>query len=482
MKRLVRAQRTGRSAHGPGPAPARRGTRAVHRGLITMAVCVMSGGSAAAARGDEVIVPPGSSQGVVWSAPAGAWHAVGGCATFSRLGDEWWTEAQPGSPARSFRWQAQGLTVGAWYAAVPWTTICNASSTRATFRLRATCENTGAPWIPNPACAGPDFGRDARTFIIDQEHTNGWQVRDRDGLPLPPVLVGPAGAATVTLQNTGDRLGQRAAAGSMRFLRLSRLPRDPRLTAPIVFVRGLAPTNDGIDCPTRWGRLIALLRARGWTGEAVTVQLYHGDRRCTLPVADGDNNIPIPDLARALARRLAARFGAGQPLDVVTQSLGGLVVRRAMVGVAAREAGYPARLSVEDVVTLGAPHAGSNAAWTCAAWSEQCRELLPGSALLRYLAGAGRHPQDSDGTDWTTIGSVADRFVDPGSATAMAADHKYVLLDRPHGVGHQDYMDEDSLALDQSLRRSDGGRPYVREGGQAHTGILVENALAWGDW
>ena len=95
-------------------------------------------------------------------------------------------------------------------------------------------------------------------------------------------------------------------------------------------------------------------------------------------IGDGQatNDRPIQDIARDLARYVHTAYTRnGEPVDIVAHSMGGLVTRVALLGSAQGWEGFPPRLDVDNVVTLGTPH--QDVAVPSAHPSP--RPLLPGS-------------------------------------------------------------------------------------------------------
>lgn len=198
--------------------------------------------------------------------------------------------------------------------------------------------------------------------------------------------------------------------------------RHATATTPILLVHGFdSDFNSAVDCGDRgyitpW---VNGLRARGFTNVR-PVGFYARDSRCADYVPDrSDNtvNTSINELGRDLANLIYTRYTRhDRAVAVSAHSMGGLVIRAALDGVAKRQPGFPARLRVTDVITSGTPHAGTRFGTRCAARARQCAEFVPGS---RFLTNLGQNPQGADGTDWTLIGSRRDEYVPPQSAVAM---------------------------------------------------------------
>lgn len=152
------------------------------------------------------------------------------------------------------------------------------------------------------------------------------------------------------------------------------------------------------------------LRAAGRTADVVSLP---GDG-----TADLQTYVPVLDAAvqRALA--------AGAPsVDVVGYSAGGVVVRL-------WERGAGAAVT-RRVVTLGSPHhgtglAGLGARYVPAACPEACRQLVPGSDLLRELNAGDETP---DGPQWLSLWTTADATVTPPDSARLDGATNVVLQD-----------------------------------------------------
>ncbi|WP_345943030.1 hypothetical protein [Streptomyces sp. SID2119] len=66
-------------------------------------------------------------------------------------------------------------------------------------------------------------------------------------------------------------------------------------------------------------------------------------------------------MAKKFANHISTNYTKrGIKVDVVAHSMGGLVVRAALHYTHKRAPGFPKKLYIEDIVTLGTPHAGIN--------------------------------------------------------------------------------------------------------------------------
>ncbi|MFG2987533.1 esterase/lipase family protein [Streptomyces sp. NPDC048258] len=210
--------------------------------------------------------------------------------------------------------------------------------------------------------------------------------------------------------------------------------RDNSASRPVYFVPGFSAGGTHDCWFGYWKKAGEAMWSYGWKGSYHTVSFYGGDTNCNTKVLDGTRNTSIKELGRVLAWNIYSSYSKNNiSIDVVAHSMGGLVTRAALTGVARKESGWPPYLYIEDVVTLSTPHQGTGWARGCAPLWAQCADMSPGSELLKWLYDA---PQSAQGTDWTLIGAEDDDVVDNESATGMSAGHK-VVYHAGQGVGHR---------------------------------------------
>jgi hypothetical protein len=165
----------------------------------------------------------------------------------------------------------------------------------------------------------------------------------------------------------------------------------------------------------------------------------------------------IRHLAYHLAWLIHDRYTRhGVAVDIVGQSMGGLVAIDAVAETQARTAGFPPRLLVDDVVTLGTPLGGHETELFTSS-NRQTREMDKDSSFMAWLhEHAATPPRAGRTTDWTFIGSYADGFIPAsstvgrrcvadGSCTRWLRAQHYVIYDTrptdagPMGVTHGAY-------------------------------------------
>ncbi|MGW6318139.1 esterase/lipase family protein [Streptomyces sp. NPDC055099] len=208
----------------------------------------------------------------------------------------------------------------------------------------------------------------------------------------------------------------------------------------VYFIKGYTP--DRAKCTSKWNGATRAMRSWGWTGKIERVGLYAADTRrkgCTVNLLDprpelGTVDVPIKDLGKALAWNIYNKYSSrGKSVDLVGHSMGGLIARAAIAGFQRHEEGWPPRLYVEDVVTLGTPHKG---ALSVLDGDRQSRDMRPWSDFISWL-NKTPNPQAEGGTDWTVIGSEFDVAVGMGSATPTDSGFSHVVrYDYTEGISH----------------------------------------------
>ncbi|WKN15254.1 putative lipase [Streptomyces sp. JUS-F4] len=194
----------------------------------------------------------------------------------------------------------------------------------------------------------------------------------------------------------------------------------------VIFVHGHSPVGKH-DCTKTFKDARKHFTNKKWKGNLLTFGYYTNNKKCSANVT-GSRETPIKDVAKKFANYVAKNYTKkGIKVDVVAHSMGGLVVRAALHYTHQRAKGFPAKLYIEDVVTLGTPHAGiTKSRATLCGKARQCTDMKPGSSFLKAL-GSKMPSTTKNGnmsTDWTTVSSYNDGTVSESSGIAGTADHE----------------------------------------------------------
>jgi triacylglycerol lipase len=166
--------------------------------------------------------------------------------------------------------------------------------------------------------------------------------------------------------------------------------------------------------PDRPGTVLLVAGYGGSTGsfDVLTERLRAAGRTVKLVPPVGDNTGDLRAQAKVLDGIARQEIAAGAPsVDVVGYSAGGVVARI-----------WTADLGGDGlarrVVTLGSPHHGTDVAGLAARLLAEscptaCRQLAPGSDILRGL------PEAPEGPRWVSIWTSKDEVVVPPSSGAL---------------------------------------------------------------
>ncbi|MEV1085057.1 alpha/beta hydrolase [Streptomyces sp. NPDC050211] len=198
----------------------------------------------------------------------------------------------------------------------------------------------------------------------------------------------------------------------------------------VIFIHGYAPTATH-DCEEYFKNAGTLFRNKHWDGDLYTYGYYNGNSNCSYNFP-ADRNTSLNTVAKAFAQRIHQLYSRdNKKVDIVAHSMGGLIVRTMLRHVALKDGrdGWPKYLYIEDVVTLGTPHDGTN-------WGEfqdqfrQARQMERGSSFINSL---GENLYRSQmGTDWTLVSSFDDAVVSEGSGVGAHSQHKIQYRNLPN--------------------------------------------------
>ena len=285
-------------------------------------------------------------------------------------------------------------------------------------------------------------------------------------------------ASVMALATLASAVTVAAPAGAMP---VSRLPRATM--APIVAIHGivLGPCPS-MDSGVSMSGPMWFMWNHGERNRAYdAISYFRCDKNGSDIGAAADNNTPIETIAHDLAWYLYNRYSShGQTVEIVGHSMGGLIARAALQAFAAHDPSYPPTLLVQDAVTVSAPFAGTN--FGCSTSSYQCREMMPGSAFLSWLA-QNQNPQGTNGTDWTVIGGSPCDVVPAASAAAMSGAHRWLYyLGQPTCYDHDSYLWDSSAATDAAVAWEWPGAIRYQSWYSYHPQAAIMMAVDSGNW
>lgn len=208
----------------------------------------------------------------------------------------------------------------------------------------------------------------------------------------------------------------------------------------VLFVHGYQQFNNK-DC-NEWNNMKSYFRSKGWKNSRLHTWGYYVDNKNCDTNVRFTRNDSIVKISKALAKHIYTEYTAkGKSVSIVAHSMGGLVVRRAIMGPNDSTVGYKGKkLNVRDVVTLSSPHNGSY--WDCVEnpiCSTQRNQMNPGSAFQRWMWKMHKQGRDQGryGTQYTAVGSDYDGVVSNASALSIGAEIK-VSYYRSNRLTHGD--------------------------------------------
>jgi hypothetical protein len=271
-----------------------------------------------------------------------------------------------------------------------------------------------------------------------------------------------------------------------------------------LFVHGYQ-FDGSAHCPDKFAYGQQRLRDFGQTGVFHTVKFYGNDTGCTKDIhAFGEHNehfsspggghedghttdTDIRHLAYHLAKMIYHDYSKhGIYVQIISHSMGGLITRYALAQAEAGNPDFPPYLLVQDVATLGTPHAGVKATtYFCRDSQKQCRQMTAGSEFLLWLYQNAQHPDGYPATDWTNMASYEDQLVDEESATAMGADHKVIYWggeeNRPR-IGHSGYMEDGPDTRDAHVYWRDAGQSWFAWKEGPHAIRWIDHSIYHYSW
>lgn len=172
-----------------------------------------------------------------------------------------------------------------------------------------------------------------------------------------------------------------------------------------------------------------------------TVGYYQNNTNCDEAISKADNSEPIQEIAKDLANYIDEEYSSNdKSVNIVAHSMGGLVTRVALLGSAQGWDGFPSKLDVNNVVTLGTPHQGvSNpSVHDTRQWNQMDNRDGKESGFMERLHQDDLSGSWASGTDWSLVGSTEDGTVNYNSAIDKGnpADQKYGYYDNGGKIDH----------------------------------------------
>ncbi|WP_405447238.1 esterase/lipase family protein [Streptomyces erythrochromogenes] len=186
--------------------------------------------------------------------------------------------------------------------------------------------------------------------------------------------------------------------------------------SPVVFVHGYNAD------PGVWGALRADLRADGYT-DAELFSFGYDTHQSVNEVLAGRLGAYVEQVRR--------ETGAAK-VDVVAHSFGSLVSRWYV-----KFGGGTA--TVDHWVSLAGPNRGTSTAWACALWDQACRDMTPGSYVVKNLGSGDPTP---GAVKYATFWSNCDEVINPDDSVPLAG-----AANTPVGcLKHNDLLGDDGTS------------------------------------
>ncbi|MGW0895841.1 esterase/lipase family protein [Streptomyces goshikiensis] len=189
------------------------------------------------------------------------------------------------------------------------------------------------------------------------------------------------------------------------------VPRDP-----VVLVHGYNAD------PGVWGALREDLKAAGYADSELFSWGYDTHRSV---------NEALAGQLGAYVEQVRRQTGAAR-VDIVAHSFGSLVGRWYV-------AFGGGTATVNHLVSLAGPNHGTSTAWACALWDQACRDMTPGSYVVKNLAGGDETP---GAVKYATFWSNCDEVVNPDASVPLTG-----AVNTPVGcLKHNDLLGDDATS------------------------------------
>ncbi|MFD9470729.1 esterase/lipase family protein [Streptomyces goshikiensis] len=206
------------------------------------------------------------------------------------------------------------------------------------------------------------------------------------------------------------------AAGRTPHWSAAQAPGRAAPRVPVVLVHGYNAD------PGVWGALREDLKAAGYADSELFSWGYDTHRSV--------NEVLAGQLG-AYVEQVRRQTGAAR-VDIVAHSFGSLVGRW-YVGFGGGTA------TVNHLVSLAGPNHGTSTAWACALWDQACRDMTPGSYVVKSLAGGDETP---GAVKYATFWSNCDEVVNPDASVPLTG-----AVNTPVGcLKHNDLLGDEATS------------------------------------
>jgi triacylglycerol lipase len=202
---------------------------------------------------------------------------------------------------------------------------------------------------------------------------------------------------------------------------------------PVVFIHGFTGSSTSFDNMKQW------LVSQGWPSNYLYAIQYSDTTGSSI-----DNAYELQSFVKTVLRQTKA-----SKVDIVAHSMGGLSTRYYVKYLEGAQ-------KVDDVVTLGSPHHGTNSSYF-GLWTEGAREMVPGSAFLNDLNSADETPDGSDASEiiqYTSIYSSADTVINPYTSSIIEGASNIEIS----GVSHSGLLSNSTVRPLIQAGLEDGGK------------------------
>jgi triacylglycerol lipase len=184
-------------------------------------------------------------------------------------------------------------------------------------------------------------------------------------------------------------------------------PTTPTVTVdPVIFVHGYTGSTSSFNTMKQW------LISEGWAESQLFAIQYSNTTGSNIQNANELSNFVNQVLKKTKANKV----------DIIAHSMGGLSTRYYIKNLNGAS-------KVNDVITLGSPHHGTNSAYF-GLFTSGAQEMMPGSNFLNNLNSSDETP----GVDvqYTSIYSSSDEIINPYTSSILAGANNIEVSNVSH--------------------------------------------------